>query len=178
VATKTELIALSGRIDRLDDRPPVRVRPADERPGPRDRELVVVDYKTGRHAPSVDDARSSMALALYALAASHVLRRPCHAVELHHLPSDRVLRWEHSELSLGRQLRRAEDIATECAAADERFRADPQSGRGDEIFPPYPGSGCSWCDFRGVCPEGRAASALRQPWDGLAAEAAADDSCA
>ena len=169
VATKTELIAISGRIDRLDDRP-VRLRPGEERPGPGDRELVVVDYKTGRHAPSVDDARSSMALALYALAAGHVLRRPCYAVELHHLPTDRVLRWEHSEPSLARQLRRAEDIAAECAAADERFRADPRSGRGDAIFPPSPGSGCSWCDFRGVCPEGRAASALRKPWDGLAAE--------
>jgi len=169
VATKTELITVSGRIDRLDDRP-VRVRPAEERAGPGDRELVVVDYKTGRYAPSVDDARSSMALALYAISAGHVLRRPCYAVELHHLPTDRVLRWEHSESSLQRQLRRAEDIAAECAAADERFRADPESGRGDAIFPPSPGSGCSWCDFRGVCPEGRAASALRKPWDGLAAD--------
>jgi RecB family exonuclease len=169
VATKTELITISGRIDRLDDRP-VRLGPAEGRPGPGDRELVVVDYKTGRHALTVDDARSSMALALYAISAGHVLRRPCYTVELHHLPTDRVLRWEHSELSLARQLRRAEDIAAECAAADERFRADPQSGRGDATFPPSPGSGCSWCDFRGVCPEGRAASALRRPWDGLAAD--------
>ena len=49
-------------------------------------ELVVVDYKTGRHLLSTDDARSSLALALYALAAGRVLRRPCHRVELHHLP--------------------------------------------------------------------------------------------
>jgi putative RecB family exonuclease len=175
VATKTDLIAVSGRIDRLDDRR-VRVPPgsgghaAGGWPGPGDRELVVVDYKTGRHLLSVDDARSSMALALYALAAGHVLRRACRTVELHHLPANSVLRWEHSDQSLERQLRRAETIAEECAAADERFRDDPQSGRGDEVFPPAPGNWCSWCDFRGVCPEGRTASAQRRPWDGLAVD--------
>src|SRR5262249_40735550 len=56
VETKTELIAVSGRIDRLDDRP-VAVG----------RELVVVGYKTGRHRPTADDVRSSLALALYAV---------------------------------------------------------------------------------------------------------------
>jgi RecB family exonuclease len=161
VAAKTELITFSGRIDRLDDR---RLPPATER------ELVVVDYKTGRSPLTVDDARSSMALSLYALAAGRVLRRPCHAVELHHLPTGRVLRWVHSETSLDRQLRRAEDIAAECGAADERFRADQHEGRGDEVFPPAPGPACSWCDFRGQCPEGQAAAATRRPWDGLAAE--------
>jgi len=65
---------------------------------------------------------------------------------------------------------RAEDIAGECSAADERFGAEPGSGRGDEVFPPTPGSWCGWCDFRAQCPEGRDASALRRPWDGLAAE--------
>jgi putative RecB family exonuclease len=159
VAAKTELITFSGRIDRLDDR---RLPPATER------ELVVVDYKTGRSPLTVDDARSSMALALYALAAGRVLRRPCHAVELHHLPAGRVLRWNHSDASLDRHLRRAEDIAAESGAADERFRADQQDGRGDEVFPAAPGPACSWCDFRGQCPEGQAAAATRRPWDGLA----------
>ena len=158
VATKTELIAVSGRIDRLDDRP-----------GPDARELVVVDYKTGRYPLTVDDARSSLALALYALAAARVLRRPCRTVELHHLPTGGVLRWEHTDESLSRQLRRAEDIAGECSAADEKFRSDAETGRGDEVFPPAPGSGCGWCDFRAQCPEGRTAAAQRRPWDGLAA---------
>jgi RecB family exonuclease len=170
VATKTDLIAVSGRIDRLDDRP---AQPGGTRPGPDGRELVVVDYKTGRFPLTVDDARSSLALALYALAAGRVLRRPCRTVELHHLPTQRVLRWEHTAESLDRQLRRAEDIAEECSAADERFRAEPESGRGDAIFPPAPGSLCGWCDFRAQCPEGRAATAQRRPWDGLATEDAA-----
>jgi len=155
VATKTDLIAVSGRIDRLDDR--------------TGRELVVVDYKTGRHPLSVDDARSSLTLALYALAAGRVLRRPCLAVELHHLPSGRVLRWEHTADSLGRHLRRAQDIAAECSAADERYRAEPERGRGDDVFPPMPGPGCGWCDYRAHCPQGRLAAPARRPWDGLAA---------
>src|ERR1700754_4717087 len=72
VATRTDRIAMSGRIDRLDA---------------RGAELVVVDYKTGRHVLTADDARGSLALAIYAVASSRVLRRPCHRVELHHLPS-------------------------------------------------------------------------------------------
>ena len=166
VAAKTDLIAISGRIDRLDDRPAKAAGPSAGS-DPFGRELVVVDYKTGRSRLSVDDARSSLALALYALAAGRVLRRPCSAVELHHLPSGQVLRWEHSQGSLERQLGRAEDIAGECSAADEQYRSDPESGRGDEVFPPTPGPGCSWCDFRAHCPQGRSAAAQRRPWDGL-----------
>ena len=189
VGTKTDLIAVSGRIDRLDDRPagdPAGRAPAEPAAGEADppggaqsgrepRELVVVDYKTGRRRLTADDARSSLALALYALAAGRVLRRPCTAVELHHLPTGEVVHWDHTAESLGRQLRRAEDIAGECSAADERFRAEPESGRGDEVFPPNPGSWCGWCDFRAQCAEGRAASAQRRPWDGLADEDADTD---
>ncbi len=170
VGAKTDLIAFSGRIDRLDDRP-ASAGSSQVGSDPFGRELVVVDYKTGRSRLSTDDARSSLALALYALAAGRVLRRPCRVVELHHVPTGEVLRWEHSPPSLERQLRRAEDIAAECAAADERYRSDPDEGRGDEVFPPTPGSWCSWCDFRAHCPEGRAAAAQRRSWDGLADEA-------
>ena len=173
VATRTDLIAVSGRIDRLD-----------ERRGPDGSgELVVVDYKTGRHVLTVDDARTSLSLALYALAAQRVMRRPCRRVELHHLPTGRVLAWEHTDDSLARQLRRAEDLASECAAADEMFRGAPPGepspgppGRPDsqvdETFSPRPGSWCGWCDFRAHCPEGSAACEPRQPWDGLAEEVA------
>jgi RecB family exonuclease len=173
VATRTDLIAVSGRIDRLDDR---------RGPGGSG-ELVVVDYKTGRHVLTVDDARTSLPLALYALAAERVMRRPCRRVELHHLPTGRVLAWAHTAESLARQLGRAEDIAAECAAADEWFRgaagdgppARPEPGPGpgpvddgiDATFPPRPGSWCGWCDYRARCPEGSAASEPRRPWDGL-----------
>jgi putative RecB family exonuclease len=157
VATRTDLIAVSGRIDRLD------WRPAED----TDAELVVVDYKTGRHLLTVEDARSSMALALYALAAGRALRRPCHRVELHHLPSGQVLAWSHSDQSLARHLARAESIAAECATADEQMRDGLPADRYDEVFPPRPGAACGWCDYLRHCPEGTTAAVTRRPWDGL-----------
>jgi RecB family exonuclease len=166
VATRTDLIAVSGRIDRLDDRPS-----GDG----VSRELVVVDYKTGRHLLTVDEARTSMALALYALAAERVMRRPCRRVELHHLPTGKVLAWEHTSESLERHLRRAEAIAAECAHADEQYKAASAGGLpADDLFQPRPSAGCGWCDFRGQCPEGAAAAVARRPWDGLSTEAVSD----
>ena len=158
VATRTDRIAVSGRIDRLDERP-------SEATGT---ELVVVDYKTGRHLLTTDDARSSLALALYAVAAARSLRRDCHRVELHHLPTGAVLAWEHTDATLDRHIGRAERIAAECAEADERFRAGLAPERIDEVFPPRPGPGCGWCDYLRHCPEGLAAARPRRPWDGIA----------
>jgi RecB family exonuclease len=158
VATRTEEIAVSGRIDRLDARPA---------PG-GGTELVVIDYKTGRHLLSTDDARSSLPLALYAIAAGRVLRRDCRRVELHHLPTGQVFAWEHTGESLARHLRRAEEIAAECARADERMRDQVTPGTYDEVFPPRPAPGCGWCDYLRHCPEGQAAAVRRRPWDGLA----------
>jgi len=158
VGARTEQIVLSGRVDRLD-----------ERRGPGgDRVLAVVDYKTGRRALTQDDARTSMPLALYALAAARMFRTVCRLVELHHLPTASVHAWEHSDEGIARQLRRAESIAAECADADERFRAGLPTAEVDGVFPPRPGPACGWCDYRLQCPEGTEASAPRRPWDGLA----------
>ncbi|WP_131745484.1 PD-(D/E)XK nuclease family protein [Frankia sp. Cppng1_Ct_nod] len=154
VAARTERLALSGRVDRLDD---------------RDGELVVVDYKTGRRPLTDDDARASQALALYALAVSRTLRRPCWRVELHHVPTGDVAVAEHDEASLGRQLSRAEALADDIERAGERLRA----GVGpDQAFPPQPGPLCSWCDYRRHCPQGRAAAPDRHPWEAVAGDEA------
>ncbi|MGI5167574.1 RecB family exonuclease [Spirillospora sp. CA-253888] len=167
VATRTDRIAVSGRIDRLDE---------------RGAELVVVDYKTGRHVLTADDARGSLALAVYAIASSRVLRKPCRRVELHHLPSGEVAVWEHTEESLERHLRRAESIAAEAQDADEAYRtrlkpaAEPRPGEAldhapfDAVFPPRTGSLCAWCDFQRHCPEGQAAAPRKEPWAALPAE--------
>jgi putative RecB family exonuclease len=167
VATRTDKIALSGRIDRLDER---AVQDDDDPAG--ETELVVVDYKTGRHVLTVADARTSLPLALYALAAQRVMRRTCRRVELHHLPTGQVLSFEHSSETLSRHLRRAEDIAAECAAADERYRDGLLPASYDEVFPPNPRPACGWCDYVRHCAEGAAAAMPRQPWDGLAAPCA------
>jgi putative RecB family exonuclease len=149
VATKTPTMALSGRIDRLDD---------------RDGRLVVVDYKTGRWVPDEADARSSLALAVYAVAAGRMFHRPCHRVELHHLPSGTVAAAEHTDESLDRHLRRAGDTAADISAA----RAAVESGGDpDRSFPANPGPHCGLCDFRRVCPVGQAAAPAREPWSTL-----------
>lgn len=154
VALKTDRLAVSGRIDRLDR---------------RGEELVIVDYKTGRHVLSTDDARGSLPLALYALAAARTMRRRCVKVELHHLPTGDVIAWEHTDESLARHLGRAEAIALEAAAAHEKVRADP--GALEAAFPPRTGAMCGWCDYRSHCPEGQAASPQRTlPWAGLASD--------
>ena len=157
VGAPTAKIVVSGRVDRLDAR---------RGPG-GDTELAVVDYKTGRRALTTDDARTSLALALYALAAARIFHQPCRRVELHHLPSGEIHAWEHTEATLSRHVRRAEAIADECRQADERFRSGV-SGAETEAFPPRPGPGCGWCDFRARCPEGTAAGPAHRPWDGLA----------
>jgi RecB family exonuclease len=151
VALRTDRLALSGRIDRLDRR-------GDE--------LVVVDYKTGRHVLSTDDARGSLALAVYAAAAARTLRRSCLRVELHHLPSGDVISWQHTDASLNRQLGRIHDIAADAVAAHDRAAA----GELDAAFPPRPGTMCGWCDFAAHCPEGRAAGPRQPPWAGLPPE--------
>ncbi len=117
---------------------------------------------------SVDDARSSLALALYAIAAARTLHRDCRQVELHHLPSGQVLTWTHTADSLARHLRRAEGVAEECAAADERMRAPLPPAGYDEVFPPKPSPGCGWCDYQRFCPEGQQAATPHRPWDALA----------
>jgi RecB family exonuclease len=143
VAFPSAALSVSGRVDRVDQR-------GDE--------VVVVDYKTGRAPLSQDDARGSLALALYVLGARRTFRTPCTKVELHHLPTGTVHAWEHDDASLDRHLRRAEAIAAEASAAAE-------SGE----YPPRPSSLCGWCDYARHCPEGRAAAgAPKQPWAGLA----------
>jgi RecB family exonuclease len=152
VAARTATLALSGRVDRIDRR-------GDE--------LVIVDYKTGRSQLTTDDARGSRALALYAYAARRTFRRDCAKVELHHLPTGTVLAHEHTEETLARHLRRAEDTARDAVAAEQALAAGTPA---DEAFPPLPGPRCGWCDYRRVCPEGGAAGPAKEPWAALAAE--------
>ncbi|NMO88790.1 PD-(D/E)XK nuclease family protein [Actinomycetospora sp. TBRC 11914] len=148
-------IVAEGRVDRID------AATGDDGA----REAVVVDYKTGRGVPSPDDARSSRALALYALAAAGTLRRTCRRVELHHLPSGTVASTVHDEASLGRHRRRAEESAVDMAAADAALAA---GGDPEALFPPSPGPRCARCDVRRHCPEGRAAAPPLAPWALLA----------
>jgi RecB family exonuclease len=152
VSTTTPHAVLTGRVDRVDE---------------RSGDLVVVDYKTGRHVLTVDDARASMALAVYAVAAARTLRRRCTRVELHHLPTRSVVVWEHDEESLQRHLRRADTLAVEVSSADEAFRGGLSDGQLDRLFPARPSALCGWCDFNRVCAAGSAMRSALPPWAGL-----------
>ena len=149
VSLKTDEVAITGRIDRLDD---------------REGELVVVDYKTGRQVPTDDDARTSLPLALYAVAASRVFRRPCRRVELHHVPSGTIAAHEHTDESLARKVAEAESIATDLRRADAEFK---EVGVESTRFAPRTSAICSWCDFRAHCPEGQQMGPEKSDWAGL-----------
>jgi len=146
VSVSTGRVVAEGRVDRIDRR-------GDE--------LVIVDYKTGRHRPTPADAAASPALALYAVATERTLRRTCRQVELHHLPSGEVAGWRHDEASLAAHVRRAEETASELAAAGDALAAgaDP-----DALFPARPGPRCAGCPMRRSCPEGRAVGPEAQAW--------------
>jgi RecB family exonuclease len=147
VSAPTARLAVSGRVDRIDV-------DADGR-------LVIVDYKTGRSVPGPDDARSSLALSLYAVAAARTLRRECVRVELHHVPTGTVAAHEPTRESLARKVAEAESIAYDAFRADAAHAA----GRtGDDTFPPTPSRLCTWCDFRRHCSQGQQAAPEAQPW--------------
>jgi RecB family exonuclease len=146
VSVSTGRVVAEGRVDRIDRR-------GDE--------LVIVDYKTGRHRPTPADAAASPALALYAVATERTLRRTCRQVELHHLPSGEVAGWRHDEASLAAHVRRVEETAGELAAAGDALAAgaDP-----DALFPARPAPRCAGCPMRRSCPEGRAVGPEAQAW--------------
>ena len=149
-------LAVSGRVDRVDR---------------RGEEVVVVDYKTGRTPCSPDDARGSLALALYALACRRTFRTACATVELHHVPTASVAAFTHTPASLARHLSRAESLAAEVVAATTALAA---GGDREALFPPRPSPVCGWCDVVRHCPQGlSAAGGPQRTWAGLAEERSA-----
>ncbi len=153
VSAPTETLVVSGRVDRIDERGGA---------------LVVVDYKTGRRVPTDDEARSSLQLAMYAVAAARTLRRPAGRVELHHLPTGAVAVAEHDEAALARKIDEAASIARDAARADRAYAAGEETDdAGAELFAPAPSNGCSWCDFRRHCRAGQAAAPEVEPWAAL-----------
>ena len=159
LGARTDRVVIDARIDRID-----HARGAGD--GADDGELVIVDYKTGRHPSTRDDARSSMALAFYVMAVRQSLRRPCATVELHHLPSGQRVSWTHDEESLARHVDRAESIALEMQQALDSWEGSDGAMRArDALFPVNPGPLCGFCDARAACPS--AAGQARAPWDGL-----------
>lgn len=155
LGARTGAITISGRIDRLD---------VDD-DDPERRRLTVVDYKTGRSVPTTDDARSSMALAAYAVCVQQSLRRSADRVQLHHVPSGTRVEWQHTEAGLQRHLDRLDRIGLEFAAAQQAVELGDASA--PEVFAPSPGPLCGWCDHQETCAVGLQAAAPKQAWAGL-----------
>lgn len=153
VALRTASVALSGRIDRLDE---------------RDGELVVVDYKTSRVPSTADEARTSLPMALYAVATARMFRRPCVRVELHHVPTATVAAHTHTEASLQRKVGEAESLASDLRRADAEFA---ELGVESARFPARPSPLCTWCDYRAHCPEGQRMGPEKSSWAALDDEA-------
>ncbi|MDQ2853083.1 MAG: PD-(D/E)XK nuclease family protein [Actinomycetota bacterium] len=149
VGMKTAVLAMMGRIDRLDD---------------RNGDLVVVDYKTSRRGLSADDARTSLAMAFYATAVGRLFRRDCTRVELHHVPTGEVIAHEHTQASLQRKISEAESIARDLQKADASYR---ELGVESGAFTPRTSALCQWCDYRAHCPEGQAVGPEKNSWAAL-----------
>jgi len=149
VSLRTRTLAVTGRLDRLDD---------------RGGELVVVDYKTGRAPLTDDDARTSLPLALYAVAAAGMFRRACRRVELHHVPTGQVLAHDHTPDSLERKVAEAESIASDLRRADADYA---KLGVESSSFEPRISPICTWCDFRAHCPAGQLVGPEKSDWAGL-----------
>lgn len=145
---------LTGRIDRIDR----RIIDGQE-------QLVIVDYKTGKGVPDEAEARGSLALAFYAVAAWKLLKTPCRQVELHHLPTGTRAVAHLSDETLTRQGARLDALAHEII--DARTAHGEEPSRADELFAPTPSSLCRWCDFRDFCPEGQLQGEPVPPWQAV-----------
>jgi hypothetical protein len=93
-----------------------------------------------------------------------MFRRPCHRVELHHVPSGTVAAHTHTVESLRRKLDEADSLARDARAADASYR---ELGVESPSFPPLPSALCTWCDYRAACPEGQRMGPEKSSWAAL-----------
>jgi superfamily I DNA/RNA helicase len=120
---------VTGRIDRVDK---------------RGNGIVVSDYKTSRSPIYWDDARASLQLAIYYLAA-----KTDPAISVHGEPISMQLVYP-SQLAKG-------DVAKRCQTPEEAEVALARlpgliDGVLHEDFRPNPAADCTWCKFKPLCP--------------------------
>ena len=116
-------IVVVGAIDRID---------AHE-----DGSLHVIDYKTNRRARTRSQVRSSLQLAIYALATEELYGRAPTTVALDFIVAGVTVTVPVEELDLASVPRR-------LAAVARRIRSGEDT--------PTPNRLCDWCDFKDVCP--------------------------
>jgi DNA helicase-2/ATP-dependent DNA helicase PcrA len=114
-------VRLKGRIDRID-------RIDTER-------VAVVDYKTGSPRDE-DDAKNSLQLGLYAIAAQHLGHTPA-TLEFYNLENNAAVATTRTERQLSDVEEKVVEVAAQIAAGE---------------FAPKPGYQCRSCAYRAVCP--------------------------
>ena len=121
---------ITGRIDRVDV---------------IGRNVVVTDYKTSRHPVFWDEARRSLQLAIYHLAA----KSDPELVALGE-PSSMQLVYPGASLSRGEVAKRS----MKPEEAEEAIKRLPELIEGvlAEDFRPNPEADCTWCKFKPLCP--------------------------
>lgn len=165
---KEPVVRLEGRLDRIDEREPA----TPERPA----SLVVVDYKTGKQAPTQEDANASIQLALYVWLVMHgpLGRRAgrwCTRAELHHVPSGEVIAVEYDKERITRLLNRLVDLVREIERARKTAEEAAATLPKDEAeavalatFPARPSGLCASCSFLDYCDEGKARARRAPGW--------------
>jgi DNA helicase-2/ATP-dependent DNA helicase PcrA len=116
-------IVVTGRIDRIDRLP--------------DGTAGIVDYKTGSVKKPLD-ARKSLQLSIYALAAKEILELDPSRLVFYNLGVNDAVATSRDEKSLKQAREQVAEIADSIRAGD---------------FPAKPGHQCGYCDYRLLCPE-------------------------
>jgi putative RecB family exonuclease len=125
---------LAGKIDRID-------REGDA--------LKVVDYKTGK-SKTVEQIRAEdLQLAAYALIVSRKFRAPVSRCSMIYLQESREVGFEPDAAWLAEKEEALLGLLDAIVAEEGR-----PDGAGK--FAPTPNTLCGWCDYRPLCPEGRA----------------------
>ena len=125
---------LAGKVDRID-------REGDS--------LKVVDYKTGKTKTEERLRAEDLQLASYALIVGRKFRAPVARCSMIYLQESREVGFEPDAAWLAAK---EEELRGLLDAADDEDRKPD----GPEKFLPTPNPLCGWCDYRPLCPEGRA----------------------
>lgn len=125
---------LAGKIDRID-------RDGDS--------LRIVDYKTGKSKTEEQIRAEDLQLAAYALVAGRKYRVPISRCSMIYLQESREVGFEPDPAWLGAK-------EEELLGLLDGIEAEDARPDGPGKFGPTPNTLCGWCDYRSLCPEGKA----------------------
>jgi len=121
-------VLLEGRIDQIS---PLAPRTGENRDA-----VELIDYKTGKPR-SQKDADGSLQLSVYALAAQEELKLKPRRLTFYCLSNNQAVHTARTDSDL-------RSLKTRVLTVASQIRQNQ--------FPPTPGFGCKFCDFRPICP--------------------------